>query len=150
MVNGWEDGEGLQRTVSDRIEKYWRLRNNKIENATKLISVKVGLHWGLFCTGHEVVQVELSLLTTPVIFSTCLSTIACTLSMLSRLSPSRRPCIADIWLLALRRLADILFSFTWDGPEQEEGEGRGWNYFCAQNTKQVDDWSHQPPFLFFF
>lgn len=58
------------------------------------------------------------MLTTPVMFSTRLSTIACTLSMLSRLSPSIRPCIAEIWLLALRRLADILFSFTWEGPEQ--------------------------------
>lgn len=90
---------------------------------------------------------ELSLLTTLVMFSTRLSTIACTLSMLSRLSPSRRPCRTEIRFLELRRLADILFSFTWEGPEQEEGEegeigevvkGEEGNYLCAPNIKQVD------------
>lgn len=75
---------------------------------------KPSVHWGLFCTAHWVLQVELSLFTTPVMFSTRLSTIACTLSMLSRLSSSKRPCRDEIWLLALRRLADILLSFTWE------------------------------------
>lgn len=85
------------------------------------VTLEICLHWGLFCTGHAVLQVELSLFTALVIFSTCVLTIACTLSMLSRLRPSRRPCRTEIWLLALRRLIDILFSFTCVS-EAERGE----------------------------
>ncbi|XP_068163606.1 coiled-coil domain-containing protein 146 [Antennarius striatus] len=53
--------------------------------------------------------------------------------MLSRLSPSRRPCRAEIWLLALRRLADILLSFTWEGPERRKRRKRrgGGNYLSS-------------------
>lgn len=66
-------------------------------------------------------------------FSTRLSTIACTLSMLSRFSPSSLPCRADIWLLALRRLADILFNFTW-GKKAESGskENGSWHWLQSR------------------